>query len=63
MKKRHCGNCKHVGTVHSGGLFAHYVCKVKDGVGEATNVPGGKCVCSWVEKKTKPRGCPGWGAR
>ena len=73
--RRHCGNCGNLGSRFTGpseALFEHKVCNEKPEVGRPYTVAGEntpldedgnlvpRCVCDWVDKKSKPRGCPGW---
>jgi len=67
-KNRHCGNCDHCGSKFpgpDGAIFEHRVCGKKPAVGAPYGEGGSdcRCVCDWVDKKSKPRGCPGWEGR
>lgn len=58
-----CKTCTHLGiNWNTANTFMHSVCR-KANVGEATETAAVKCVCEWVHKGTKPRGCPGWLSR
>jgi hypothetical protein len=62
--RRHCGNCGALGsrfTGPDGALFEHRVCNLNPDAGEYHDEARTlKCVCKWVENRSKPRGCFGW---
>jgi len=59
--KKHCGNCDNRNLLPVGDYF-HESCKY--GLGEVFDPEDGrKCVCKWVENKSKPRGCFKWTRR
>lgn len=56
---KRCENCRHLHTRFENDLPAHMECTKRSAVGEVTS-SGGHCVCHWIDKGGKPRGCPGW---
>ena len=62
MKSRpSCRTCTHRGgRWEANSTFWHDTCKASDSVGEHQADGLGSCVCNWVAKNTRPRGCPGY---
>ena len=64
--RRHCGNCENRGVELSGpegAYFQHAVCQ-EASVGAVHSLAfDWRCVCDNVDRKNRPKGCPGWARR